>query len=149
MCTQIEDIDMVYPLTSNQRREKCYRGIGLAIFNSFNEFPHLKRRGAENDSIIMSQLFASLNLEFRPHTELTKKQIVTLLEETAHDPMLSSDSMIAIAISSHGCKEGLLGINCEEPNYRNMDNCITPLQIKKIFNSENCKDLAGKPNYCY
>ena len=60
--------------------------------------------------------------------------------------------MIAIAISSHGCKKGLLGINTEErmkhrddPNYKNNDDCIPPTQIQEIFNCENCPSLASQP----
>lgn len=146
MCTRIEDSNICFPLTSNQRRKKGCRGIGLAIVNHFNEFPEFMREGT------LSQLFASLNLKFRPHTELTKEQIVELLKRTARDPVLSSDSMIAIAISSHGCEEGLLGINIGErskhindPNYTNMDGCIPPKLIQEIFSGENCNGLAGKP----
>ena len=152
MCAQIEDIALSYPLNPNQGRDKGYQGIGLAILNSFAHFPRYKREGAEEDENILSQLFASLNLEFRPHYDLTKKQIVELLEKIANDPKLSSDSMIAIAISSHGCEEGLLGTNIEDrsknthnPNYKNMEDCIPSLQIQEIFNGENCKGLAGKP----
>ena len=152
MYAQIEDTDACYPIKSNQRRENNYRGIGLAIVNSFYKFPDYLREGVKQDKEILSQLFASLKLEFRPHYELTKDQIVTVLKETAQDPKLNSDSMIAIAFSSHGCEEGLLGVNIEDrsrhihdPNYKNTEDCISPAEIQEIFNSENCKALAGKP----
>ena len=148
-----EGIETYYPLPPNKRRQG-FRGIGLVIVNSFKNDPELEREGAEEELQRLTQLFASFNLEIRPHTELTKNEIVKVLEETAKDPKLSSDSMIAIAISSHGCEEGLLGINTEErvkhindPNYKNMNDCIPPTQIQEIFNGENCKSLAGKPKF--
>ena len=148
---QIEETETCYPITSNQRRENGYQGIGLAIVNSFHDFPNM-RVGAKQDKETLSQLFESLNLEYRPHYEKTKEQIVELLEETAKDPNLSSDSMIAIAISSHGCEEGLLGINIQnrlkyggDSDYKNTEDCISSTQIQEIFNGDNCKGLAGKP----
>ena len=147
-----EGIDAHYPLTPNKKRVKDNRGIGLVIVNSFKDFPDLYREGAKKELQMLTKLFASFNLEVRSHIELTKNEIVKVLEETAKDPKLIYDSMIAIAISSHGCEEGLLGINQGErlrhrndPNYKNMDDCIPPTQIQEIFNGENCPSLAGKP----
>ena len=83
---------------------------------------------------------------------MTKDDIIKVLKETAKYTKLKYDSMIAIAISSHRCEEGLLGIQMEEileqendPNHKNMDDCIPPTQILEIFNGENCTSLVGKP----
>ena len=143
-----KDINNCYPLNSNKKRKNGCCGIGLIIVNFFKKFK-IVRNGAEEEVEVLKQLFASFNLEVREHTELTKDQIVEQLSETANDPNLSSDSMIAIAISSHGVEEGLLGINIEDRlinrDYKSMDDCISPRQIQEIFNGENCKALAGKP----
>ena len=142
-------IDTSYALTPNKKR-RDFSGIGLVIVNIFENYPALERKGAKEELTLLSKLFASFNLEVRRHTELTKDKIVKVLKETAKDPKLSSDSMIAVAISSHGCVEGLLGININnrlrnDPNYKNMEDCIPPTQILEIFNGNNCAGLAGKP----
>ena len=144
-------IDTYYKLTPNKRR-KDFRGIGLVIVNFFKNDPELKRKGAEEELQRLTKLFESFNLEVRPHTELTKDEIVKLLEDTTKDPNLSSDSMIAIAISTHGNENGLLGIHNgdrlvqeNDPNDKNMDDCIPPTKIQEIFNGENCTGLVGKP----
>ena len=147
------EIEKSYLLYSNEKREKGNRGIGLVIVNYFEDFPEpTKRVGAKEELQRLTKLFESFNLEVRPHTELTKDEIIKVLEKTARDLKLSSDSMIAIAISSHGCEEGLLGINIEDrlkhlndPNYKNMEDCILPTQIQGIFNGKNCPSLARKP----
>ena len=147
-----EEIDVTYALTSNKRRED-FRGIGLIIVNIFGDSTKPERLGAEEELQMLTELFESFNLEVKPHTELTKDEIVKVLEETAKDPKMSSDSMIAIAISSHGCEEGLLGIHkgdrlrrIHDPDCNdNMEDCIPPTQIQDIFNGNNCKSLAGKP----
>ena len=147
-----EGIETYYSLLPNKRRNG-FRGIGLVIVNYFEDFPEpTKRVGAKEELQRLTKLFESFNLEVRRHIELTKNEIVNVLEDTVKDPKLGSDSMIAIAISSHGCEEGLLGINIDDrlkhrndPNYKNMEDCISPTQIQKIFNGDNCPSLAGRP----
>ena len=124
------------------------RGIGLVIVNSFRD-TDIARAGAEFEKENLSQLFKLMGLEVRECFELTRDEIVDVLCNLAKEPRLKADTILAIAISSHGCEDGLLGINVEERlknrEYTGTDDCISPNQIKTILNGINCPLLAKKP----
>ena len=124
------------------------RGIGLVIVNSFRD-TDIARAGAEFEKENLGQLFKLMGLEVREHVELTRDGIVDVLCNLAKEPRLKADTILAIAISSHGCEDGLLGINVEERlknrQYTGTDDCISPNQIKTILNGINCPLLAKKP----
>ena len=128
------------------------RGIGLVIVNSFRDHV-IARAGAEFEKENLSQLFTLMGLEVREHIELTRDEIVDVLCSLAKEPRLKADTILAIAISSHGCEDGLLGINVEErlknPEYTGTDDCISPNQIKTIFNGVNCPLLSKKPKVLF
>ena len=124
------------------------RGIGLLIVNSFHD-TKISRKGAEFERENLSQLFTLMGLEVRELVELTRDEIVDVLCKLAKEPRLKADTILVVAISSHGCEDGLLGINVEQRlndrDYAGLDDCISPMQIKTILNGINCPLLAKKP----
>ena len=134
----------------NEEIERCvyrldeeHRGIGLIIVNTFKGKEN-ERKGAESEMENLRTMFINMGLEVVPHFDRTKKEIIQLLQETAKTEHLKTDSMIAIAISSHGSEEMIWG---------NDDKPLETSEIREIFNGLNCKALAMKPklivlNFC-
>ncbi|KAI6661082.1 Caspase-9-like isoform X5 [Oopsacas minuta] len=114
------------------------RGIGLIIVNHFHG-QEKSRKGAGNEEENLRLLFTLMGLDTKVFIELNAKQIEGKLLETAAAPRLKTDSMFAVAISSHGCEEGLLGVRGDK------DDFISTNQIRNIFNGNNCPNLAKKP----
>ena len=131
-----------YPLSGKPR------GIGLIIVNYFNEH-QIIRKGAEVERKNLTELFTLMGLEVREYFELTSDAIRQVLCTLAKESRLKTDSMLAVAISSHGCEDGLLGVNVdkklENPKFTDADDCVSPNQIRTILNGSNCPLLAKKP----
>ena len=138
-----EDIEKIsYPM------KKESRGIGLIIVNHFKQTRNF-RKGAQIEEENLSELFTTMGLEVRLVSELTSEAMIKLLKDTASDKRLKNDSMIAVAISSHGTEEGLLGIDIdgglEADQLVKQKQYVSPDQIRQIFNVKNCPKLRGKP----
>ena len=113
------------------------RGIGLIIVNHFK---HMRtyRAGAQFEEENLSELFTFMGLEVRLEQELTSERMIKLLTDTASDPRLKNDSILAVAISSHGDEAGLLGID---------NRSVSVIRIREIFNGKNCPNLVSKPKF--
>ena len=127
-----------YPLSGKPR------GIGLIIVNYFHGHD-LPRKGADIEKKNLILLFTLMGLDIREHVELSCKAMVNVLCKLAKEPRLKTDSMLVIAISSHGSEEGLIGVNPEGSPNTGSDDYVSPNQIKTIFNGLNCPLLAKKP----
>ena len=119
------------------------RGVGLIIVNYFQD-QRLPRKGAEVEKKNLIELFTLMGLEIIEHVELSSEAMVNVLIKLAKEPRLKTDSMLAVAISSHGNEEGLLGVNHDTEKFGGKDH-VSPTQIKTIFNGANCPFLARKP----
>ena len=117
--------------------DKERRGIGLIIVNTFRGTKHI-REGAESEMENLKTLFTNMGLEVDPHCyfDQTKDKMLRILRNTAKMERLKTDSMIAIAVSSHGNEHGING-NDNRP--------LEIYEIRKIFNGDNCSSLAMKP----
>lgn len=138
---------------------KCYyeistpRGYGLIIINIFNNVATYTRNGAVNERENLEKLFKSMGLEVIVAVEKTRNEMFTFLQGYAQQSILKEHSMIAIAISSHGCEEGVLGINIEErlkfqmacKKFDNPKDIVRIQDIRSMFNAQHCPNLAGKP----
>ena len=131
MSQDIEELS--YPM------KKESRGIGLIIVNHFKQTRDF-RAGAQIEEENLSELFTSMGLKVRLKSELSSVAMIKLLEDTASDERLKNDSILAVAISSHGGKEGLQGFDTERRRQ-----FVSPTQIRRIFNEENCPNLRNKP----
>ena len=136
-----------YPLSRTRR------GIGVIIVNIFEKHDTYKRDGAGYEVDKLSELFTEMGLEVRVHIEKTRNEMVKILKDVSGEARLKTDSMIAVAISSHGCEEGLLGINVEKriewtnqaKIYNGEEDTISQDDIKTFFNGKNCSALSEKP----
>ena len=132
-----QDIDKLsYPM------KKESRGIGLVIVNHFYD-TKFSRDGAQIEEENLSELFTFMGLEVRLVRELTHARMIDLLTKTASDPRLKIDSILAVAISSHGNEDGLMGIDYDMKTSK--QKCISSYQICNIFNGKNCPNLRSKP----
>ncbi|KAI6650711.1 hypothetical protein LOD99_7762 [Oopsacas minuta] len=135
-----------YPINSNP-------GLGIIIVNKFENIPSYTRRGAEKEVENLTRIFSMLGLETRLFEDLTSHQIIEVLYKTSKDPELSSQSMLVLAISSHGNEEGLFGINIEQRlklvsesrSTQGLNDVISTNKIQCIFNTHNCPLLQSKP----
>ena len=130
----------------NEEIERCAfklaeqrRGIGLIIVNTFSGRAN-ERLGAESEVESLKTLFTNMGLDVEDFCfrDRTKREMRKILKDTSKMDRLKTDSMIAIAISSHGCEDGIWG-NDETPNPFKIH------EIREYFNGHECNALAMKP----
>lgn len=112
------------------------RGLCL-ILNNY-DFNNVKetRCGSERDVKMLNSVFDQLGYTVEVHTDKSAEDMMKLFEDFARRPEHYSLHSCIIIIMSHGTKELLYGIDCEEVYLKN---------IFKLFNNENCPALIGRP----
>ena len=137
-----------YPMADSAVGVK--RGFGLIIVNHFYKIENLRREGSENEVRNLKRLFSSFGLDVRTCEELTQTQILLFISDISKNPALESHSVFMLAISSHGTKDGLLGVDNDISENdslkgKTFKDIVSHHSIIRTFNSDNCPFLLGKP----
>lgn len=135
-------IEKVIPATQWIQDSECYeisskpRGLCL-ILNNY-DFKNVKetRKGSERDVKMLNSVFEQLGYTVEVHTDKSAEDMMKIFEDFARRPEHYYLHSCIIIIMSHGTKELLYGIDCEEVYLKN---------IFKLFNNENCPALIGRP----
>ena len=88
---------MAYKLPTYDTSSKP-RGYGIIIVNKFENYGFLRRESADKELTDLTNLVTSLGLILDPHQDLTKDQILSLLQTISERQELEEHSMFFIAI---------------------------------------------------
>ena len=143
-----EHYQLEYPMTAPS--EVLKRGFGLIIVNHFYQIDNFKREGSENEVRNLERLFSSFGLHVLIYEEMVQSQILVTINDISKNPLLENHSVFMLAISSHGTKDGLLGVDkyiAEHDSLvgKTFNDIVSHQSIIRTFNSENCPFLLGKP----
>ena len=130
--------------------EDLKRGFGVIIVNHFHKIDKFRREGSENEVQNLKRLFSSFGLEILLYEEMKQSQIFVAITDISKNPLLQNHSVFMLAMSSHGTKEGLLGVDNnkveqEHLTSKTLNDIVSHQSIIRTFNSENCPFLRGKP----
>ncbi|XP_078342076.1 caspase-3-like, partial [Oculina patagonica] len=113
-------------------------GSGYVLVINNNIFPsrgEVERPGSNDDVKNLKSLFDDFNFVTRVHKNLTQREMVALLTETAEKDFSRYDCFVCILLS-HGNKNGICGSD---------DKVINVEAITKLFRRDECPTLTGKP----
>ncbi|KAM6220723.1 caspase-3 isoform 2-T2 [Rhynchocyon petersi] len=115
-----------------------YPEMGLCIIINNKNFHSstrmASRSGTDVDAASVRETFKNLNYEVRHKNDLTREEIIELLQNVSKEDHSKRSSFICVLLS-HGDEGVIYGTN-------------GPVDLKKLtyyFRGDNCRTLTGKP----
>ena len=110
---------------------------GLALIVNYENFPDIscKRNGSEVDVRNLKELCEQLGFVVEIHKDLNKHDTITVLDNSAKNPLICDVDMLMVFVMSHGDNGK---ITCSDDLY---------LDIEEILKKFICPGLKGKPKF--